>query len=287
MADLALSILFSSLIFVVFKLFAVYRVETLYGIIVNYMTAAVVGLIFYQERVDYLALYSKPWFTGTVFLGALFIVVFNLIAKTSQQLGVSVASVATKMSLVIPVIFGISLYGEALGPVKIIGVILALAAVYLSSIKKSTQIVRSSSLILPLLVFLGSGIIDASIKFMEETQVVETEFPLFSATVFASAAFFGLIFILLRHRKFPFRLHYRNLLGGLALGIPNFFSIYFILRALRNNALNSASVFTINNVAIVMFSTLLGILLFRERLSTMNWIGIGMAVISIFLTALF
>ena len=287
MADLALSVLFSSLIFVVFKLFAIYRVETLYGIIVNYMTAAVVGLIFYQESVGYTLLFAKPWFTGTIFLGVLFILVFNLMAKTSQQLGVSVASVATKMSLVIPVIFGISWYGEALGPVKTAGVVLALAAVYMSSIKKSTRVVRSASLVLPLLVFLGSGIIDTSIKYMEETRLPEKEFPLFSATVFASAAFFGLIYVMVKNRNIPYRVNYRNLLGGLALGVPNFFSIYFILRALRNNVLNSASVFTINNVAIVMFSTLLGILLFRERVSPMNWIGIGMAVTSIFLIAFF
>jgi uncharacterized membrane protein len=79
----------------------------------------------------------------------------------------------------------------------------------------------------------------------------------------------------------------RSILGGIALGVPNFFSIYFLLRALQNEVLNSASVFTINNVAIVMFSTLLGILLFKEVLSTKNWVGITMAVLSILLVAVF
>jgi uncharacterized membrane protein len=57
------------------------------------------------------------------------------------------------------------------------------------------------------------------------------------------------------------------------------------LKALQNEVLNSASLFTVNNVAIVMLSTLLGILFFREKVGILNWVGIGMAVISIILVA--
>lgn len=77
------------------------------------------------------------------------------------------------------------------------------------------------------------------------------------------------------------------MLGGIALGIPNYFSIFFLLRALQNDRWNSASIFTINNVAIVMFSTVLGIMLFNEKLSLTNWLGIMLAIISILLVALF
>jgi len=59
------------------------------------------------------------------------------------------------------------------------------------------------------------------------------------------------------------------------------------MRALQTDNMNSASVFTINNVAIVMFSTLLGILLFKEKVSLKNWGGIVLAVLSIVLVALF
>ncbi len=287
MADLALSILFSSLIFVIFKLFAIYRVQTIFGIIVNYIVACLVGLLFFKGDIVYLELIKKPWFPGTLALGVLFILVFNLMAKTSQKLGVSVASVATKMSLAIPVLLGVLLYNEQLGPIKIIGVFLALAAVYFSSVRESRLVIRKKELLLPLLVFLGSGIIDSSIKFLEETAVPPEEFPLFSATVFASAATTGMLFILITAFRSRVRVNYRNLLGGMALGVPNFFSIFFLLRALQNELLNSASIFTINNVAIVMLSTLLGIILFKEKVSPLNWGGIAMAVVSIFLVALF
>jgi uncharacterized membrane protein len=142
-------------------------------------------------------------------------------------------------------------------------------------------------LYLPLLVFLGSGIIDASIQYAEQFLVPAEEFPIFSSTVFASAALCGLVFILIRSFKTPVKILPRSIIGGIALGVPNFFSIYFLLRALQNDVLNSASVFTINNVAIVMFSTLLGILLFKEVISAKNWVGIMMAILSILLVAVF
>ena len=137
------------------------------------------------------------------------------------------------------------------------------------------------------MVFLGSGIIDTSIKYVQEVHIKENEFPLFSATVFAAAAIVGLIFIGFKMIKAPFKINLRNVLGGIALGIPNYFSIYYLLRALQNPTLNSASVFTINNVAIVMLSTLLGIVLFKEQISIKNWGGIVLAIISIILVAIF
>ncbi|MDT7830643.1 EamA family transporter [Pricia sp. S334] len=287
MIYLALSILSSSLIFVVFKLFTRYRVETLAAIVVNYAVACLVGLFFYKGDVSLSEIPGKSWFLGTVALGLLFIIVFNLMAATAQKAGVSVASVATKMSLVVPVLFGVIVYREALGALQVLGIVLALAAVYFTAVKKSSINFQRISLLLPLSVFLGSGIIDTSIKYIQEFHIKENDYPVFSATVFAAAAVTGILFILFKSLKNPVKIGYRNVLGGIALGVPNYFSIYFLLRALQHDSLNSASVFTINNVAIVMFSTLLGIVIFKEHISSKNWIGIGLAVISILLIALF
>ena len=70
------------------------------------------------------------------------------------------------------------------------------------------------------------------------------------------------------------------------MGVPNYFSVYFLVHALRSDLLDSSGIFTVNNVAIVMMSTLVGITIFRERLSPKNWLGIFLAVLSIFLVAL-
>ncbi len=286
MLNLSLSILFSSLIFVIFKLFSVYKVQTLYAIITNYVVACSIGLFLYKETVTFSSVTEKPWFLGTLILGVLFILVFNLMAATAQKVGVSVASVATKMSFVIPAIIGVIIYKEHLGIFKILGILLAMGAVYFASIKESNTKVNFSTLMLPILVFLGSGVIDATINFYQKEHVAPFEFSLFSAMIFGCAAIIGVIFILIQSQKKPLKINFKNILGGIVLGVPNYFSVFFLLKALNNPDFNSASIFTINNVAVVMFSTLLGILLFKEKISLKNWGGIALAVISILLVAL-
>lgn len=287
MMDLALSVLSSTLIFVVFKLFDVYKIQTLYAIITNYVVACTVGFFLYDGPVGISDFTNKPWSIGPVLLGVLFIVIFNLMARTAQVSGVSVASVATKMSLAIPVVMGVLLYGERLSLLQIIGIVLALVAVYLASMKEKGVKINRKALILPLLVFLGSGVIDTSIQYFEEKHLTDQEIPIFSSMIFGCAALTGLVFIGFKSFKTPLKVNFKNILGGIALGVPNYFSIFFLIRALRSDMLNSAAVFTLNNVAIVMLSTLVGILLFRERLSPKNWSGVALAVLSIILVALF
>lgn len=286
MVDLILSVLSSALIFVAFKLFPKYKVYTLYGIVVNYATAASLGMLFYFGSADKLWPGTQPWMLGCVILGILFILVFNLMARTAQEIGVGIASVATKMSLVVPVLFGLLFYKEQTGAIQLIGIVLALVAVYLITAQKGGEkSVSRKALWLPVLIFLGSGIIDTSINYLRETFLSDAQFPLFSSLVFAMAALSGLMFFLFKRRTLP-ALKARDLLGGIGLGIPNYFSIYFLLRALNQDQWGSAMVFTLNNVAIVVLSTLIGIFLFKERLKVLQSVGIAIALVSIILLAL-
>ena len=69
------------------------------------------------------------------------------------------------------------------------------------------------------------------------------------------------------------------------LGIPNYYSIVYLLKALKTEGLESSTLFTLNNVGVVILSTIFGLILFKEKLILKNWIGIIIAVISIFLVA--
>ena len=274
------------MIFVIFKLYNRFKINTLQAIIFNYFFAFSAGILIDEQPLQLGKIPSEPWFLGTVILGFLFIAVFYLAAITTQRSGLSVVSVATKMSVAIPVFFGIFLYNESTGFLKITGIICALIAVYLTSLKKKEGIkIRKRNLIFPLLVFFGSGIIDSTLKYLETTYVAEADVALFSSTIFGIAGCIGIFILVIQGIKGGLKLHFRNLLGGIALGIPNFGSIYFLVLALRSGGMESSTVFPVNNVAIVMISTFLGILLFRERMLPKNWIGIGLAVVSIILIA--
>ena len=285
MIDLTLSVLFSSLIFVIFKLFTQFKVQTLYAIITNYFVAFIVGNLFYSGDIQVSEIPQKSWFWGAFALGLLFILVFNLMAATSQKLGVSVASVATKLSFVIPVIIGVFAYNEDLNAYQITGILMALGAVYFTSLKENSKSYSKLIWLLPILTFIGSGGVDASLAYFEKSQIAKEDLSIFSATVFGCAGCIGISFLLMKSFKTGLKINLRNIIAGICLGIPNFFSIYFLMRALNNKNLASASLFTINNVAIVLFSTLLGILLFKEKLISKNWLGIGLAVLSILLVS--
>lgn len=286
MIYLILSILASTAIFILFKLFDRYKINTLLAIVVNYITACISGVLSYDSPVNISQIISSKWFIGAILLGFLFISIFNLMALTAQRNGLSVASVASKMSVIIPVIFGIYVYNETLGIQKLIGIVLALVAVYLTAIKTKASFSFRKGLLFPFLLFFGSGVIDTSIKYLESTYVSPNGIPIFSATIFLCATGIGIVILFLKAIKGNFIFNIKSVLGGAILGVVNYYSIFFLLKALQFESLESSTVFTINNVAVVMVSTLLGLALFKEHLSKKNWLGIFMAIISILLVTL-
>ncbi len=282
MIYLLLSVLSSTAIFVLFKLFNKYNVDTLQAIVFNYITACSCGVVLYNKPINIDSFISENWFYAALGLGFLFISIFNVMALTAQKNGLSVASVASKMSVIIPILFSIIVYNEIISFKKIIGIILALLAVYLTSIKPKSNVVLTKAIYLPIILFLGSGVIDTSVNHFAP----EGNLPLFLSIIFACAGVIGLVSVSVKATKTKQKFNPKNIPFGIALGIVNYSSMYFLLKALRVDGYESSAIFTINNVAIVAVSCLTGLLLFKEVISSKNWIGIGLALISIILVTL-
>ena len=102
MVYLLISICISSFLFVIFKLFDVLKINTFQAIVINYFTAAALGFYLSNGSVSFKEIPHQPWFVGAFLLGIMFILVFNIMALTSQKNGLSVASVSSKMSKPIP-----------------------------------------------------------------------------------------------------------------------------------------------------------------------------------------
>lgn len=284
MIYLILSILISSSLYVIFKLFDVFKVNTFQAIVINYIVAFVIGYGYSDVKMSLSVIPQQNWFYGALILGFLFITIFNVMATTSQRNGLSVASVSGRMAVVIPIVFGIVMYNETVSVVKVIGIILALVAVYLTSVKSNqSKRFEGSSLLLPIILFLGSGAIDTLLKYTELNFVPEESVSIFSAYIFGIAFVFGMLFlgyqIIIKKEKFELK----SIIGGIALGIPNYFSIEFLIRALKIKGIESSVLFTINNVSIVLLTTLFGLFLFKEKLENKNWLGILIAIVSILL----
>lgn len=281
MIYLLLSVFFSSSLFVIFKLFNQFQVNNFQAIVVNYFIAFLVGIAMSASEFHFNVVINHKWFLGAVILGFLFIAIFNVMALTAQKGGLSVASVAAKMSVIIPIVFGLFVYNESLSINKFIGILLALMAVYLTAYKKGVVAFNSSLIMLVLLLFFGSGVLDTLVKYIETTYVSPANLELYTATIFLIAGLIGVLILMYRIilRKDGFEV--KSLLGGVVLGVPNYFSIFYLLKALKHPSLESSTVFTINNVLIVCATTLIGVVAFKEHLSTRNKVGVLLSVIAI------
>ena len=243
------------------------------------------GFFFAERQIPISEIYLQPWFSGALFLGALFVSIFFVMAMTAQKNGVSVTSIAGKMSVVVPVFFGIILYNESVTFLKIVGIIMALIAVYLSSVKEEKS-EKNGTLLLPILLFIGSGTIDTLLKYIQENYVADEDVSIFSGSLFGIAGAFAFLILVIKTLKKIESFGYKNIIAGIILGVPNYYSIIFLIKALQNKNFESSTLFTINNVAIVVVSTLVGLFFFKEKFSVKNKIGVAMAVLAIILVTI-
>jgi len=280
---LFLSIIFNAVLFVIIKLFARFNIDALQALVVNYFIAFLVGLFFLDHSLAPKEIISQNWFKGSLILGFVFISTFYATTLTSQRNGLSVASVASKMSVIIPITLGVILYNESLGFIKIIGILLAIIAVYFTSKKETGEIQKATNILFPALVFIGAGTIDASLNYLQTHHVPVNQIGLFSTITFFCAFSVGMLTLIFLTIRGKIKFTGRSILGGIALGLPNYFSLYYLVKMLEAKAFQSATLFTIHNISIVLVSTFVGILFFKEKISLRNAFGIGLALFALYL----
>ena len=283
---LILTILANVAIFMSFRSFSRFKIATLPAIVVNYGVCVLTGTLYVGFNTVSGSLEpSSNWFFSAAILGIIFISTFFLMAHTTQVRGVSVASVASKMSLAIPVVFSLFVFKYAINSLDIwnyLGIALAFVSIWLVSKKKKISAnapITFQFLMLPLAVFLLGGLIDTSLNYVNHYFIEQAIEPIFPIIIFSSAFICGTIVCLIKKVKFG----WKEFMGGLYLGIPNYFSIYFQLKALSAFENNGAIVYPALNIGIIIGSTLLAIMLFKEKLSKINLAGVGLALVVIFL----
>lgn len=278
MIFILLSVLQSTLIFITFRLFKNFRIDNWQAITVNYIVATLFGFLIYRGPSDPATILDSSWLVSAILLGIFFIGTFFVFALSSQKVGVALTSVASKMSVVIPVAFGVILYSESLGPLKVTGIAAALIAFYLTFKKKEKQKIRAAYLLYPVLMFLGNGTNDTIMKYAEH-HFVQNDLILFLSVIFLVSLVIGLTIFMIRFFSGFSAIKIRSILGGVVLGLLNFGSTYYILRAMGE--FESSVVFPLANSSIVMLSALTGFFVFRERLSLVNWAGVILSIAAI------
>jgi len=281
MIYLLLSILSSSVIFITFKVTERFKTNLIKLITVNYLIAAILGFSFNRHPISILNIFTSEWLPYALLIGFSFILMFFLIGYSTRLSGVAVTTIAGKLSMVIPILFSILYFSEKSTIFKISGLILATIAVFLTSYRPIDKAKNIKLIVIPVAIFVGSGITDSVVKYAQTYHVPNSLSLLFPAVVFLTALILGLVFILIKPKSVSKNISIAELIGGTILGVANFGSLYFFILALNNSKLDSSVVFGLNNICIVLFSILIGMVMFKEKFSKVNFAGVLMAVIAI------
>lgn len=285
MGFLLLSLASSVGIFLFFKIFHLNNISLLKAVTVNYLACTATGLIYHSNMLEPQNLSgSTDWVPIAIIMGGTFFFTFFLMGKTTAKNGVSIASMATKLSLVFPTLISmVWLKTVTPNPYLTAALIISIPSIILASMKRERVKKVGWSFFLPIAVFTLSGMIDGAINLLNFKFSESNNFVFFPVLVFFFAAISGIIFHLFRRGERKQWLDKRVWIYGTGLGVANYFSIEFLLQGLVHFNNNGALVFPFLNVGIILVTSVLGILFFKEKLIRENYLGLSLALISLVL----
>ncbi len=281
MLILIICIVINALIGVAFKLFDKFKINVLQGIVVNYFTCVVTASVVYGRPAIDTTTFQEPWIWHAAFLGLLFVVAFNILGRTVAIAGVMVTTIFQKMSFIIPVLVAVLLMSDSFGYLKILGILLAIASLLLLQWPKREDVSKMKIGLLWLAItFITSAVIDTYLYLIEALEIAPNGNINFVASLFFFAGTYGSVAVLYQYFKNGISLQWKNVIGGICLGIPNFFSIYLILYLLAHNWTGS-ELYPLNNVGVIAVSSLFGIVIFKEGVTVLKVLGFFAAILSI------
>jgi drug/metabolite transporter (DMT)-like permease len=270
-----------------FRYFSDKSLNTQGIITVNYITCLITTLAINIDAFNFKLIKYEPTFIYSLLLGGLFILTFNIISKTVTYFGIMISSVMQKMSLIAPIMIGVFFYGENLTILRIIGIIAAMGAIIVINMpfqKDQDQKRKWIFWLYPLLTWLLSSIIDAAFYLLGKSAG-SNQSALFLAALFGTAATLGILFMTFQKIKNAVRIPWHIVPYGILLGITNFMSIHYLMKAI-SQGWDASLMFPINNVGIIAISMLGALLIFKEKANKYKLMGVTLAIAAVLLIAL-
>ena len=315
MLFLFLAVLCSLAIGMIFKYAGREKMDRIALLTVNYAAAVgVAGVLLSMGRrtTETGLTWSPSLLLLGVGTGALLIAGFFVLMLATDVAGMSLAIGVMRVSVVIPFLASWLIWNEVPSPAQGIGMVLAGAAFFLiarqspaqqavlaranaaartsasptgdhplppPSPAESTSTTRVFGVLA--LTFMMGGAVDVTMKTFEETFGADNSRVLFLLLAFGVSFLIGAAIVIARGIRDGDWPDARTTAWGIGLGIINYGSLEFILRAIER--LPGTVVFPVNNIAIVILAAVLGVVVWKETLSRLNRIGLGLAVVALLL----
>ncbi len=275
MVYLLISMLCSVLVSVLLKVARSRGIRLAQAVAVNYIAAIVLTVVFLKPNWAVMSgsAASDWWLFGA--LGVLLPTVFVIMGRAAQQAGIVKADAAQRLSLFLPILAAFTLFGQEAKTNNVIGLLLAFSALfcllYKSKDKSSGSFSEQAKWLLG--VFFGYGVIDILMKQLSNKAALANN--LFVMFVVAAVVIFA--YLMVKKTRWSVS----DIWGGLLLGCLNFSNILFYIKAHRAFPENPALVFAGMNMGVIVLGTLTGVVLFREKISRVNALGIVLALSAI------
>ena len=252
---------------------------TRYGLLLgNYLTCTLIAFI---QMPDKSRFYSAA--PATLLMSAVsgFLYVAGLVCmQTSVRVnGAALSSAFSKLGISIPLLMSFLFFGEVPTLFRAAGLLTALGAiVVLNPREKKTGPDSDTtpdrvSLPILLLTLLACGSSEAMAKVFRHCGDPEEDTRYFFFLFLTASLLTGILSIA-EYVKSGKSIRFGELSAGILAGIPNYFSSFFLLKALMG--LPAILVYPAFSVGTILLVTAAGALLFRERLIRRQWIGLSL-----------
>lgn len=271
-----IAILCSVTVSINFKLLKRYYTNAYQAIVFNYPTAAILCIVFFKPDMGQNP--SLTNWTTFAFIALMLISIFYFISKSIATSGIVLTAIAQRLSLIIPVLASFLFFGESLNSIKIIGLLVGFGAIYASRPEGKFDY-KNMELWYPIIVFLGTGIIDVFFNVITKLDGISFITALVYIFLIASIMGFLSLFYLKINNQLDFQL--KAALAGVVLGILNFGSIYFYIKALDIENQRPSVIYSMLDIGVIALGSLAGFVLFKEKITKLNIIGLCLAITAI------
>ena len=277
MSYLIFSITCSVIVSVLLKIARQNHVDIKQAIAFNYVMAISLTWFFLNPKLpnaNALISTEQPWLIYLA-LGVLLPSIFLAMSRAVETAGIVRSDAAQRLSLFIPILASFTIFAEAISTPRIISLAVAFIALFCLLHKPQQKQTHSQhAAVFLLLVWIGYGVIDVLFKQMAKIGTT------FSSGLFITFSLAGLLmFLYLFLQRSRFNL--RSVIAGLILGTFNFGNILFYIRAHQSFSDNPTLVFTTMNIGVISLGTIIGALVFKERISRLNALGILLAICAV------
>lgn len=278
MTYLILAIISSSLISIFMRLGDRHIKNNMAMFFSNYAVCLLLACLYMDSLNPFVAAEGMGFtvLVGTV-SGIMYLVNFILLQINIGKNGVVLASTFMKLGVLVPTIMAIVAFHEKTGINHIVGIFMAVLAILIINFEKNsdTEGMKSSRIWLIVLLLMG-GFTDSLANIYEKNGNPDLKNQYLFYT-FGAALLFSAVMVLIKKQHFAIK----DILFGILIGVPNYYSARFLLLALGK--LNAIVVYPVFNVATILVVSTVGVIVFREKLGLKKMMGIACIVLSLVL----